>query len=185
MLCLPAPSKPLCSLTKRQKMRCGPVPVSNSIWHDTYVMRQSGSSLSILPPLCPWVAGWAAQLRVFKQSVPTQLMHYARKLWWNLRRKKQSKQQIYWCTVHLFKLFSSFKCFAPLWEILFQVYTLEFEKTNEFKCFKGRHKTRLGCNSSLPAGTANTTKPPHHRGHPVSAETSLWEEQGLKIKHSL
>lgn len=25
----------------------------------------------------------------------------------------------------------------------------------------------------------------HHTGHPVSAETSLWEEQGLKIKQGL
>lgn len=78
--------------------------------------------------------GWSSGClsRTFPPSWCTALEESGRKRWWNLRRKKQSKQQIYWCKVHLFKLFSSFKGFAPLWEMLFQLYMLEFEKTNEF-----------------------------------------------------
>lgn len=72
--------------------------------------------------------------------------------------KKQSKQRIYWHKVHLFKLFSPFKCFAPSGKCLSKCTRWNLRRQMYHKRFKGRHKTKLGFNRCLPGGTEKTTK---------------------------
>ena len=196
-LCPPALSKSLCSLTKPQRMRFGPVPVSNSIWHDTYVVFCSGSSLSMSPPLHPR----AVKLRsspgtrwgcssgcLSKRSHPANALCTQRGIEsCDETSGEKSKINSRFTCVQ----FTSLNCFppssalSPSGKCSSKSTCWNLKRQMDFKCFKGRCKTKLSCNSSLATGTANTTKPYPHGGHLVSAVMSLWKQQGLKIKHSL
>lgn len=155
----PSPSSP----SAAPGMRFMPISVSNGIWHDADGMFQSGLSVSTFPPLRssrgPGPGRGAAEAA--DPGVWAERAEGGRKLWWNLRRRK-SKVNSRFTGIR----FTSLNCFPPSSALrpsgkCFSKSTCwNFKRPMNFQCFKGRHKPKPGCNCSLPAGTANATKPP-------------------------
>lgn len=105
-----------------------PTPPATVTNHLTWCF--SGNPRSPVCQPCSRSAGQAVQLQ--QCSTDPSTLGQSTELPGNLRRKRQTKHQMYWCAVHLFKLFSSFKCFAPSGKYFSKSTCWNLKKTNEF-----------------------------------------------------
>lgn len=132
-------------------------------WHLTWCLcgvsaRTFTLHITLPVPMSVWsgytaITGPEEQLRVFKQSVHDDLQTCDETS--GGKCKVNSRFTGVW--------FTSLNCFPPSRALppsgkcISKSTCWNLKRQMNFKCFKGRHKTEFGCNSSLPTGTANTT----------------------------